>query len=223
MAISGALADEKPGEEAFTTAFKKAIVDRDEKTLLSFADSETMGDSLKKLFEEPDVYSVSLGPLPLDFSPFFIKDGKRYEPSHPPGGVVTISVRKDGGLTSNRLVYAIVDGSYKIVSTKITDLHWDGPPDASLGYSIEGFGADKVVVKAAYNASGVDVEQTYLDAYNAFWGQYITSLEVTSENPEALLVLKVIRDGKVIYKSEPLKGAGKISYSGEKPRAEKSE
>ena len=116
-----------------------------------------------------------------------------------------------------------MEGAYKIVSTKITDLHWEGPPDASLGYSIEGSGADKVIVKAAFNASGVDVEQTYLDAYNAFWGQYISSLEVVSENPEAVLVLKVIRDGKVIYKSEPLKGAGKITYSGEKPRAEKSE
>jgi hypothetical protein len=223
LAISAAFASEDPGEEAFTTAFKKAIVERDEKTLLSFADSPTMGESLKKLFEDPDVYSVSLGPLPPDFSPFFIKDGKRYEPTYPPKGMVTISARRDGGLTSNRLVYAIVDGAYKIVSTKITDLKWEGPPDASLGYSVEGIGAQGVTVKAAFNASGVDVEQTYLDAYGAFWGQYISRVEVSTENPQAEIVLKVIRDGKVIFTSEPLKGEGKIIYSGEQPRAQNSD
>lgn len=223
LALSTAAAQEDPNAEAFTETFKKAIVERDEKTLLSFADSASMGDALKKLFEEPNVFAVSLGPLPPDFTPFFIKDGKRYEPTHPPKGVVTISVRRDDGLTSNRLAYAIVDGSYKIVSTKVVDLDWKGPPDASLGFSVEGFGADRVVVKTKFNASGVDVEQTFAEPYGAFWGQSISEVEVEAESPQTDIVLKIIRDGKIIYKSEPLKGAGKITYSGDEPRAEKND
>jgi hypothetical protein len=198
---------------------KKAIAEKDEKALIRLADSESMGESLKKLFESPDVFAVSLGSLPPDFVPFFIKDGKRYEPSHPPEGMVTISVRQEGGLTSSRYVYAIVDGTYKIVSTKITDLGWKGPPDANLSYSIEGFGTQNVSVKITFNASGVDVEQTYLEPSGGLWAQYISEINVTTENPLADFVLKVIREGEVIYTSERLKGPGKIVYSGDKPQA----
>ena len=219
IALTAAFAAEPPDADAFTTAFKKAIVERDEKAMLAFADSEAMGESLKKLFENPDVFAVSLGPLPADFIPFFIKNGKRYEPSHPPQGMVTISVRQESGLTSNRLVYAIVDGAYKIVSTKVTDLDWKGPPDASLSFSVEGFGTEGASVKVKFNASGVDVEQTYLEPSGGLWAQYISEIEVTTENPQADMVLKVIREGKVIYTSEPLKGAGTIVYSGDKPQA----
>jgi hypothetical protein len=223
IALSTATGAEKPDADAFTEAFKKAIVERDEKLLLTFADSPAMGESLKKLFENPNVFSVSLGPLPPDFIPFFIKNGKKLEPAYPPEGIVTISVRQEGGLTSDRLAYAIVDGAYKIVSTKVVDLDWKGPEDSSLAFSVEGFQAESVVVRAKFNASGVDVEQTYHEPSGAFWAQYISEVEVVSDNPQALIMLKIIRDGKVIFKSEPLKGAGKIIYPGDKPRAETTE
>lgn len=217
LTLSFAAAADTP--EAFTAAFQKAIVEKDEKTLNSFADSEGTGEALKKLFENPDVFSVSLGALPPDFLPFFIKDGKRYEPTHPPAGMVTVSVRQVGGLTSSRFVYAIVDGAYKIVSTKVTDLDWKGPPDANLGYSVEGFGTENVTVKIKFNASGVDVEQLYLEPSGGIWAQYISEIEAATENPQADFVLKIIREGKVIYTSERLKGAGKIVYAGDKPQA----
>lgn len=219
LSLGPAAAAEKPDADAFTDALKKAIVEKDEKALLSFGDSEGTGQALKKLFENPDVFSVSLGSLPPDFMPFFIKDGIRYEPSHPPEGMVTISVRQEGGLTSSRFVYAIVNGAYKIVSTKSTDLGWKGPPDANLGYSVEGAGTENVSVKIKFNASGVDVEQLYLEPSGGIWAQYISEIDVTTENPQADIVLKVIREGKVIYTSERLKGAGQIVYSGDKPQA----
>jgi hypothetical protein len=219
LLIAGAVAAESPDPDAFTAAFKKAIVERDETAMAAFADSEATLQPLKKLFDHPDVFSVTLGPLPPDFIPFFIRSGKRYEPSHPPAGLVTISTRQEGGLTSNRLVYAIVDGAYKIVSTKVTDLDWKGPPDANLSFSLEGYGTENAVVKVKFNASGVDVEQTCREAFEAFWAQYVSEIEVTTENPQADFVLKVIREGQVIYISEPLKGAGKILYSGDKPQA----
>jgi hypothetical protein len=65
----------------------------------------------------------------------------------------------------------------------------------------------------------VDVEQIYLEPSGGIWAQYISEIEVTTENPQADIVLKAIREGKVIYTSERLKGPGKIVYSGDKPQA----
>ena len=219
LTVAAALASDKPDPDVFTGAIKKAIVEKDEKALVGLADSEALAKALKTLFENPDVFAVSLGALPADFLPFVIKDGKRYEPSHPPEGMVTISVRQDSGLTSNRYVYSLVGGAYKIVSTKITDLGWKGPPDTGLSYSVEGFGTEAVSVKIKFNASGVDVEQLYLEPSGGFWAQYISEIEVTTANPQADFVLKVIREGRVIYTSERLNGPGKILYTGDKPQA----
>jgi hypothetical protein len=207
-------AAETPEAGAFTAALKKAIVDRDETALVALADTDAMAQSLKALFANPNVFAVSLGPLPPDFIPFFIKDGKRYEPSHPPRGTVTVSFRQEGGLTSERFVYAVVDGAYKIISTKVTELNWKGPPDKELSFALEGFGTEGAVIKVKYNASGVDVEQTYHEPVGGFWCQHVSEIEVTTENPQASVVLKVIQQGKIIHTSEPLQGAGRIVYAG---------
>lgn len=217
-----------PGPDEFPAALKKALETRDEKALLSFADGEglseadrrTHAESLRGLLEAGPVYSVTLGPLPDDYAPFFIVNGKRYEPTHPAAGVVTISFRREGGLTSTQLAYAVVDGGCRIVATKGTDLGWKGPPDANIGFYVDGYGADSVLVKARFNASGVDVERTFHDHSASLWGQHFESVEVSNDDPKAHLVLKIYRDGQEIYRSEPLKGAGKITYAGDKPRAD---
>ncbi len=224
-------AEETPDPDVFTETLKKAIIEQDTETLLTFADSEGLTgearkrqeESLKVTYPGTNVFSVSLGPLPVDFPPFFIMNGRRYEPTHPPAGIVTISFRQESGLTSKQLAYAIVDGRYKIVATKSTQLDWKGPPDASLGFIIEGPGSEGAVVKVKFNASGVDMERTFHGAAINLWGQHFGEVEVTNEDPKASLVLKVLRDGKEIYKSETLKGAGKILYTGDAPQALKSE
>lgn len=224
-------AAEQPDPDVFTETLKKAITEDDTETLLSFADSEGLSgearqrqiESLKVTYPSTNVFAVSLGPLPVDFPPFFIMHGKRYEPTHPPAGIVTISFRQESGLTSKQLAYAIVDGKYKIVATKSTDLEWKGPKDSSLGYILEGTGAESAVVRIKFNASGVDMDRTFHGAAINLWGQHFTEVEVASEDPKASLTLKVLRDGKEIYKSETLTGAGKILYAGDKPQALKTE
>lgn len=220
-------AADQPDPDVFTETLKKAIIEQDTETLLSFADSEGLSgearqrqiESLKVTYPSTNVFAVSLGPLPVDFPPFFIMNGKRYEPTHPPVGIVTISFRQESGLTSKQLAYAIVDGKYKIVATKGTQLDWKGPNDSSLGYILEGTGAEGAVVKIKFNASGVDLERTFHGAAINLWGQHFSEIEVTVDDPKASLALKVLRDGKEIYKSETLTGAGKILYAGDKPRA----
>ncbi len=220
-------AADQPDPDVFTEALKKAITENDTETLLSFADSEGLSgearqrqiESLKVTYPSTNVFAVSLGPLPVDFPPFFIMHGKRYEPTHPPEGVVTISFRQESGLTSKQLAYAIVEGKYKIVATKSTQLDWKGPPDSSLGYILEGTGAESAVVRIKFNASGVDMERTFHGAAINLWGQHLNEVEVTNEDPKASLTLKLLRDGKEIYKSETLTGAGKIHYAGDKPTA----
>lgn len=230
--LSGAVrAAEAPGPDAFTEAFKKAIVENDRKTLLSFADGEGPADAAREsqveswlaMFPSRDVFSVSLGPLPVDFPPFFIMHGRRFDPSHPPAGIVTLSFRQDGGLTSKQLAYTIVDGHYKIVATKVTDLGWKGPKDVNIAYVLEGQGAESAVVKVRFNASGVDLERSFLGPSITLWGQHVSGIEVTCDDPKTSVFLKVLRDGKEIYRSEILKGAGKILYAGDLPQAAKTE
>lgn len=223
-------AADQPDPDVFTETLKKAIIEQDTGTLLSFADDEGLTgearqrqiESLKVTYPSTNVFSVSLGPLPVDFPPFFIMNGKRYEPTHPPVGIVTISFRQESGLTSKQLAYAVVDGKYKIVATKSIPLDWKGPPDASLGYIVEGPGAESAVVKVKFNASGVDMERTFHGASISLWGQHISEIEVTTDDPKASLLLKILRDGREIYKSETLTGAGKIVYAGDKPQALKT-
>lgn len=229
--LASAQAADAPDPDKFTEALKQAIMEQDEKTLQSFADDEGLSEegqerqklSVKKMFPSADVFSVSLGPLPVDFPMSFIMNGYLFEPTHPPEGIITVSFRQESGLTSRQYVYAVVDGKYKIVATKRKSLNWKGPPDTNLGFILEGDGAEAAVTTVRINASGVDVERVIHGASINMWGQHFNGIEVESKDPNANLTLKVIRDGKEIYKSEILKGAGKIIYAGDKPQALKKE
>src|SRR5262249_49325799 len=135
--------------------------------------------SYARLFTNPDIFSVSLSPLPADFQPFMIANGKRYEPSNPPAGVVTISYRqKPNGLTSEQIPYAEVDGNYRLVSIKSSPLPWSGPPDVNIGFFVVGNGANRVETKARYNASGVDVSQFFTAPSASLAGQYFSEIVV---------------------------------------------
>jgi hypothetical protein len=108
--------------------------------------------------------------------------------------------------------YAIINGSYLLVSSKSTDLHWSGPPDVNIGFVVIGRGQDKVKIQVRYNASGVDLEQGFSDPSATFWGQYISEIVVTSQDERTDVTLAVTRGGKEIYKSGRLKGKGELKY-----------
>lgn len=220
LALSSSRADGQD-EDTFTASLKRALVSQDQKAFLSLVDAPPgrteLSESLKALFVNPDVFSVSLGPLPVDYQPFFIINGKRLEPSHAPKGVVTISFKKDAGLTSSQLPYTIVDGTYRIVTTKTTDLNWKGPPDANIGFFVVGDGAEDVEVKVRYNASGVDMEQVLHTSSASLFGQYFSGITVTTSDPAASLYLKVVSAQTEIYRSELLNGRGSLTYLREVP------
>lgn len=215
--------------DAFAAALKKAIKEKDEKTLLSYVSAEGLSEagkarqaeSFRSLLAGPDVYDVTLGPLPVDFPPFFIMNGKRYEPTDPPAGIVTVSLKQENGLTSTQLVYAIVGGKYRLVTTRVVPIDWKGPRDVRLGYVLRGQGAESAVTRVRFNASGVDLDRTYHGPATDFWGQRIDGIEVTVSDPRAAVQLTVMADGKEIFKSEPQEGPGTISYAPKNPEAPK--
>jgi hypothetical protein len=163
-------------------------------------------------FNNAEIDTISLVPLPPNFQSIYIVNGKKLEPTYPPIGQVQIEYKKvANGPLSLSPAYAIVDGHYFIISAKSTDLGWKGPQDKTLGFSLMGGSSkDKVQIKVKWNASGVDQERVYQETSALFLGQYIEGVTVTSDNPETTLI--ITEGGKEVFHSSPLKDKKSIEY-----------
>jgi hypothetical protein len=163
-------------------------------------------------FNNAEIDTISLVPLPPNFQSIYIVNGKKLEPTYPPIGQVQIEYKKvANGPLSLIPAYAIVDGHYFIISTKSTDLGWKGPQDKPLGFSLMGGSPrDKVQIEVKWNASGVDQERVYRESSALFLGQYIERVTVTSNNLETTLT--ITEGGKEVFHSSPLKDKKSIEY-----------
>ena len=139
--------------------------------------------------------------------------GRRFEPTHPADGMLKlVNKSKDPRSSSSmEMAYAVIDGSYYLVTVKSTDLGWKGRPDKSLNVMVLGAGQDKVKVHLKYNASGVDLERDQ-GASAIFPGQYVSEVTVKSDSDDVDVTLRLLDEkGTIYYLSEPLKGRGRSS------------
>ena len=226
VAFPHALLAQPKSAAEFIAAYKTAIREKDARKIevliytkgVSAEDQQRVAKShTQSLFlSDLEIESVTLSPLPENFKPIRISNGKKFEIIPPPAGYVQI--QREGKITS-KTPYAVADGIYYLTSAIITDLNWKGPQDKPLMFSVTGTGNHKVKVFVKWNTCGVDQEETYPnssslndDCNASFNGQYISEITVTSDQPGTDVTLSIDEDLKEIYKSEPLKGVGKLHY-----------
>ncbi len=215
--------------EDFAAAIRKAIIAHDEQALIAMSDHEGLDEgettqlitSIRALFAHPKVFSVALGPLPQDFTSFYILNGHKFEPTRPPEGIVTVTYQLEDGLTSTQRAYATRDGEYRMVGVKNTLLPWAGPDDITLTYSVSGPGAEEAVVNVLFNASGAFLKRTLHSPTANLRGQFFEKIEVQSDNPKSELTLEVFQGTEQVHKSDPFKGTGTLVY--QRPAPEKKD
>jgi hypothetical protein len=205
--------------EEFIASFRTAIQEKSAEKLNAITYTVGMSDSDKKqvapvqqmFFSDAEITGISLEPLPTDFQSVYIVNGKKIEPTYLPVGLIKIQYKKvANGPDSLSQTYAIIGGHYFLVSSKITDLGWKGPPDTGLCLLVSGSPEDKVQITVKWNASGVEQEKVFNRYTTTVIGQYVESATVTSTNPNATLM--ILQGDKQIFVSPPLKGKAAIEY-----------
>jgi len=180
---------------------------------MSDSDKEQVDAVEQMLFDnnQAEIAGISLGPLPADFQSVYIVNGKKIELTYPATGLIQIRYKGTAnGPVSSSAPYAIIDGHYFLVSSKITDLGWKGPPDTGLCLLVTGAPQDKVQITLKWNASGVELEKVFNKNTTTVQGQYVESATVTSTNPNATLI--ILQGDKQIFVSPPLKEKTSIEY-----------
>jgi len=221
-------------KEEFIAAVRAAFVAKDVKKIhelswekgMSDFDMQQVDQVLPMMVQQLNGgETYSLEPKETESDSPQIMMGRRLEPTHEIDGMVKIAQKSADGSSSSSmsLPYALIDGSYYIVSTKSTDLNWKGPPDKTLVVNVTGDGQDKVKTHIKYNVSGLDLEHDQKYASDILSGQYISEVTVTSDSDDVNVVLDLRdEDGNSYYQSAPLKGKGEIHYhKGDKGAADK--
>jgi len=216
-----ALASEPKTPEEFVAAFSSALKEKSAEKLdaLTYlvgatdADKEQVKRAQQIIFTDKEIASISLQPLPEDFQTVFIMRGKKLEPTYTPSGIIQTKYSgTSNGISSTSSPYAVIDGKYFLITTKSTDLGWTGPADKTINFMVMGRGQDKVVIKAKWNASGVNQEEIFKSPSTGFMGQYFDQITVTSTNDDTDITLTILEAGKEIFVSQPLKGKGVLEY-----------
>ncbi|MGH8045684.1 MAG: hypothetical protein ACREKL_00430 [Chthoniobacterales bacterium] len=185
---------------------------------MSDADKQMFARMRKYIFQDGEIETITLEPLPDRMRGPAIMNGKKLEPTCEPVGLIKIKYKttKDGDGMSTSAAYGKVGDAYWLIGTKATDLHWKGPPDKPIGYMIMGAGQNKISVSIKYNVSGVDLEQKDTSASMSFYGQYISSVTIKSSDPDADLTLTLRDNGEEIAQAGPYKGVGEWTYERKK-------
>ncbi|MCE0497958.1 MAG: hypothetical protein LV481_08450 [Methylacidiphilales bacterium] len=206
--------------EEFIAAYRTAMQEKSVGKLDALTYTVGMSDADKKQadsmqqmgFRDEAIAGITLEPLPADSPSVAIMNGKRYEQTYPPTGLIKIQYGAANGPDSSSQGYAIIGGHYFLVSVKSTDLGWKGPPDKPLTFMVAGWVKDKVQIQATWNTSGVDQEQSFNGNSGGGMGQYWVKFTVTSADDATDLTLVLSEDNKEIFRSPPLKGKGTIEY-----------
>ena len=214
--------------EEFLATYRAAIEERSPEKFESITYSEGMSEEDRKLgdcmeqvmlstFAATPVERITLEPLGEDFRPIIIARGKKYEPTYPPVGQIKIHYQQtdENSPKWTMTPYAVINGKYFIISTKSTDLNWKGPPDKTLTFMLMGTGADKAVIKAKWNASGVNQEDTFKVPSSNFLGQYFDEITATCPEDNTDVTLTVMENSREIYTSGTLQGKGTLEYKRE--------
>jgi hypothetical protein len=229
LAVAGAT--EIKTAAAFTQAVRSALEKKDLAELealyywngTSEVRKAASMDHMKQMleFESGKLASVSLVPLPAEFQETQVGFGKRIELTHKPAGLVQEKREQEPrqgfvGSAGTMRPYAIVDGSYYLLATKEVDLGWNGPEDKQLKIKIDGQGRNAIQITTNFNASGVPRKHTSTSGFSMIIGQHFDDVTLTCDDPKADLTMTLLEGDQEVYKSEPLKGAGKLVYQRKK-------
>jgi hypothetical protein len=206
--------------DALATALQDALATKDALKLAALADTAGLPErdltqheqTIRELAALGPVFSLSLGELPPDLPESFVVNGRRFAPSHPPVGVLTVTFKTPDGLTSRKIPYTVVEGRHLMVSTRSWRLPWSGPPDHQIKFALSGPGSDSAEVRVRYNASGLDQERTIRSDAAGFWGQYFHEVSARITHPAAKVRLTVWEDGKTVFTSDLQQGPGTVAY-----------
>jgi len=191
--------NEKDWEAYKALTYKKGMTDYDYE----------MMESLKTvIIDGRKVISGEFVDLPEDHKTSFVYDGRAFETTISPLGL--LKLKQEGG--GSTLRYAKDGDRFVLVGTKSEDLGWEGPADVQLGVVILGYNTKGLKIEASWNASGRDFSEEFDHTSNTFFGQYLKTVKVISDNPEAAYQLQIMEGGKEIYKSDKKKGIGEIQY-----------
>jgi hypothetical protein len=189
--------------EAFKAlTYKKGMTDYDYE----------MMESLKSvIIDGRKVISGEFADLPEGHKTSFIYDGRAFEPTISPMGLLKLE-QEGGGST---LQYAKDGDQFVLVGTKSEDLGWEGPADVQLGVVIIGHNTEGLKIEASWNASGRDFSEQFKRGSTTFFGQYVETVKVRSDDADAVYQLQIIENGVEVYKSERKQGVGEIYYERE--------
>jgi hypothetical protein len=185
---------------------RNAIEQKDKAKLLSFYYTDGCSEADKKMLEAVvglHFYNGKITDVKFESNPegksfVNIVNGKKYEPTYPPSGQIKITCAPAGGngMTSGGDGYAVINGKYYLITTKITDLGWSGPKDKTLTFMVMGKGMEKMKVDARWNASGFDQEKIFSNPPSCnFPGQYFESITATStEDDDTDVTLSILEE-----------------------------
>ena len=168
-----------------------------------------MAEMLKAaIFDDRMIQDIQFIELPEDFDSTFIYDGRFFEPTIAPIGLVEIIY--EGG--NMKMPYAIRDGAYCLIGTKSRSLNWTGPADQSLAIAVMGQGFELVDAHASWNVSGLTIDKKLTHTSTSFKGQFVESVRIISNDEAVSLQICIYENGKEVYTSDILKGIGELSY-----------
>ncbi|MGZ0654129.1 hypothetical protein ACWPKO_00715 [Coraliomargarita sp. W4R53] len=205
-----------PAADTFKAELHRVLDSKDWEGFLSLSYTEgvtdydwKMAEMLKEvIFDGRAIQGIQLIELPEGFDSTFIYDGRFFEPTIAPVGLV--EVISEGG--EMKMPYAIYDGAYRLIGTKSRSLNWTGPADQSLAIAVMGQGFDLVDAHATWNASGLTIDEKLTHASTNFKGQFVESVTINSSDEAVSLQIIIFENGEKIYTSDYLKGIGELSY-----------
>jgi len=223
--VGGAVA--QPATPAdFIAAYRAALQEKSLEKMEALTYTTGMSDADKKLaesmmkmgmgmgFGDNEIAGVTLDPLPADFHLGGFMNGKKWEPTFAPVGMITVTYKKvANGPSSSTAPYAVINGHYFIVGAKSTDLGWKGPPDQSLIVNAMSTSPDKIQIHAKWNVSGVEQEQTFHSGSAGVMGQYFESVTITCADDNAQTTPTITEGGKEVFHAQVLKGKGTVEYA----------
>ncbi len=208
---------------ALASAIDTALVARDVGALAALVDTEGMSPAdLTKiergvggLIPETGRAVVSVDRLPdlIDIAKPTIFFGQRQEFTRAPAGIIRVATQEGKAQFMATLPYVKTPQGFLLAGRKQTDLGWKGPPDRQLGFTFEGdYPPFPSAITIKFNASGVDVEDSFTMHSGAILGQFIQEFTISGLPPEfkGRLILRIGKE--VIFRSEPIIGQTSFTY-----------
>jgi hypothetical protein len=196
----------------FETAFQAKNIDAMMELFNWQGVSEDMKAMQKKIIGTEFSYqvkSVTLSPLPADFTLEFERNGIRYLPNVAVAGVIDIQYVQKGN--SLRMPYGKMNNAFYLAGTTQERISQPETIEKSLNISVHGtLSPDPAAFEGffVYLKGGKEIKEDIKDEWrkgnlsHAFWGDRIKSCKVWKTSTGGKIRLVITEDGKDVFKSD---------------------